>query len=768
MTSTGSFHDLPILDYKDQILELVDQNQVTILTAETGAGKSTQVPQYLAEHGYQRIIVTQPRILAARNLSNRVRDEWTERNLEDSSQKIGYRTAHERDDSGRTEILYCTDGLQLVRELTGSGISQKQVLVLDEVHEWNENMEVLVAWAKKRCQQEPDFKVVIMSATIETNALAEYYSTSAVIDVPGRHFPVSKRKSSDLVAELFNYIEDSSPRNVLTFLPGKAEIQQTLEVLEKKANAADIPIIPLHSQLELEQQQKAFMSYPNGKIILATNIAQTSITIDDIDVVVDSGLERRAEVRNGVEGLFMGQISQADSLQRAGRAGRTRPGEYVLAQFGAIECLDFEARDQYPTPEILRKHIDRLTLRLANIGIDIEELDFYHDPSKKAISRAKRTLTTLGAMTDKGQVTDIGRQMEQFPVESKYGRMLVEVRQYDVRAQAKLAAIIAIQEIGGIIKGGSRYTGWRSHTKQTKSDLLAEYDVYLATPQINPDDYEELGIISKNLAKAEEVIERLHKDLGLGDVALELIMSDEEDPLMRSIVAGQIDQLWQVVGDEVENIFSKQRRELSSSTVVRNPKLIAGTPFDLQVPMRGGNLQTLHLVQGVTVVNTDWLLELAPQLFDTRKSRLVFDPRIGGLAERQQIRFGKRVLEGYGRPVLEDTNENRQAFVREFTAWAYQQIDAQRRNLEQFHRRVPAVPQNVVEREVKSRSQDIVSIDQLPKHQKRQFMALAKLETYFDDNFFHRLGRPHRDHARPQHRRKGWKPKHKSGKHRYN
>ena len=237
---------------------------------------------------------------------------------------------------------------------------------------------------------------------------------------------------------------------------------------------------------------------------------------------------------------------------------------------------------------------------------------------------------------------------------------------------------------------------------------------------------------------------------------------------MRSIVAGQIDQLWQVVGDEVENIFSKQRRELSSSTVVRNPKLIAGTPFDLQVPMRGGSLQTLHLVQGVTMVNTDWLLELAPQLFDTRKSRLVFDPRIGGLAERQQIRFGKRVLEGYGRPVLEDSNENRQAFVREFTAWAYQQIEAQRRNLEQFHRRVPAVPQNVVEREVKSRAQGIVSIDQLPKHQKRQFMALAKLETYFDDNFFHRLGRPQRDHARPQHRRKGWKPKHKSGKHRYN
>src|SRR5690606_38816103 len=122
MTSTSGFHDLPILEYKDQIVDAVDRNQVTILTAETGAGKSTQVPQYLAEHGYKRVIVTQPRILAARNLSKRVREEWAERNLEDSSELIGYRTAHERDDSGKTKVLYCTDGLQLVREVTGAGI----------------------------------------------------------------------------------------------------------------------------------------------------------------------------------------------------------------------------------------------------------------------------------------------------------------------------------------------------------------------------------------------------------------------------------------------------------------------------------------------------------------------------------------------------------------------------------------------------------------------------------------------------------------------
>lgn len=763
MTSTSGFHDLPILEYKDQIVDAVDRNQVTILTAETGAGKSTQVPQYLAEHGYKRVIVTQPRILAARNLSKRVREEWAERNLEDSSELIGYRTAHERDDSGKTKVLYCTDGLQLVREVTGAGIKEKQVLVLDEVHEWNENMEVLVAWAKKRCQEEPRFKVVIMSATIETDTLAQYYNTDAVIDVPGRHFPVKKRHSSDLLSELFDYLEKKPGHNILTFLPGKAEIQSTLEALEKKAAVANVPIIPLHSQLEADMQQKAFDSYPEGKIILATNIAQTSITIDDIDVVLDSGLERRSEVRSGVEGLFIGQISQADSLQRAGRAGRTKPGEYVLAQFDTMPCLKFEEREPYPTPEILRKHIDRLTLRLANVGIDIEELDFYHDPSRKAIQRAKHTLRALGAMTQRGEVTDIGRQMEQFPVESSYARMLVEVMPYPVAVQAKLAAIIAIQEIGGIVKGGTKYTGWRKYTRQTNSDLLAEYDVYLSLPQIIPEDYEEIGIIGKNVDKAEDVIARLHRDLGLHDVVLDLIVSDEEQPLLRCIVAGQINQLWQVLNDdEAENLFTGQRRELSSSSVVRRPTLVAGTPFDLQVPLRGGRLETLHLVQGLTRVNTDWLLELSPDLFDNRKSRVVYDPRVGGLVNRQQLRFGKRVLDGESQPMLDDTPENRKLFVKEFSSWAYGQIERQRRNLEQFHRRVPSVPLQHVEREVKTRADGIVSIDQLSGREKKQFMALAKIESYFDDDFFHRLGKPRHDqHHKKSHKRRGWLPRHK-------
>ena len=762
----NTFNELPVRDYHQQIVDAVDTHQVTIITAETGAGKSTQIPQYLAEHGYTRIIVTQPRILAARNLCHRVRDEWALRNSEDSSEIIGYRTAHERDDSGNTKVLYCTDGLQLVREITGSGIIEQQVLVLDEVHEWNENMEVLVAWAKKRCEEDPRFKVVVMSATIETESLAAYFATDAIIDIPGRHFEVTKRRGQDVLSELFAQLEHRG-RNILTFLPGKAEIQAVTEAIASKAATAKVPIIPLHSQLEAEDQQRAFASYPYGKIILATNIAQTSVTIDDIDMVIDSGLERQSEVRNGVEGLFIAQISQADSKQRAGRAGRTKPGEYVLAQYEKMPCVDIKDRPEYAIPEILRKHIDRLTLRLANVGIDIETLDFYHDPSKQAIRRAKKTLVALGALTTAGEVTAIGRQMERFPVESNYARMMVEVAEQPKEVQAKLSAVIAIQEVGGIIRGGTRYDGWRKYTRQTKSDLLAQYDVYLALPTIDQEDYEELGIIAKNVEKAEEVIERLTHDLGLIDIPLTAITPEEEALLLRCIVVGEIDQLWSLVDESsntVEHIFSGRPRELSSSTVVRNPTLITGTPFDLQVPLRSGGLETLHLVTGATMVNTDILLEVAPELFSGKRSKTIYDPRLGCLVEKQQVRFKKRILEGSGTPLLEDTPDHRRLFAKEYCQWAFEQLERQRRNLERFHKRVPRVTLQQVEQEFHARANGIVALEQLDSKDKQRVIALSKLETYLGDDFIFRLGKPRRQPRPDEKRQHGWKPKHKRKK----
>ena len=758
----GLIEDLPIADYRQQILDAVDANQVTILTAETGAGKSTQVPQFLAEDGYVKVIVTQPRILAARNLSRRVREEWAIKTGQDPDKVIGYRTAHERDDDPGTSILYCTDGLQLVRELTGSGVSERQILVLDEVHEWNENMEVLVAWAKKRCQEDSHFKVLIMSATIETDNLAEYFSTTAVINVPGRSFEVKKRQGTDLIKEILDQIKYKQS-NMLVFLPGKAEIETVANAIKAQAAERRVPVLPLHSQLDVEDQQKVFRSYDSGKVILSTNIAQTSITIDDVDVVIDSGLERRSEVRNGVEGLFIAQISQADCLQRAGRAGRTKPGEYILAPLEDMPCKELAERNAYPVPEILRKHIDRLTLRLANVGIDIEELEFYHDPRLGAIRRAKQTLRSLGALTDQHEVTRIGRLMEQFPVESSYARMLVEAQQYSKELQRKLAAVIAIQEVGGIVKGGTRYTGWKRFVKQAKSDLVAQYEVFLALPGIIPDEYDELGIIGKNVDKAREVMGRLHHDLGLGDGELSPVDDSERDDLLRCIVAGQIDQLW-IVDDmgEAVHLMQKAKRELSSSSVVVGARLIAGTPFDLQIPTQSGSLETLHLVQGVTKVEAKWLMSLAPDIFKSRPGKVFFDSHRGTLATRQMLRFGGKTIEAESTPLTDNSPRFRKMFNEAYAAWVYDQLEAERRRLKNgYRRRIPSIAFKHVLGRVKVILDGVISVDELSAGQQRELEKVRRLESYFGSNFIAKLQDERRHYIEEESSGRSWRPRHK-------
>ena len=259
-------------------------------------------------------------------------------------------------------------------------------------------------------------------------------------------------------------------------------------------------------------------------------------------------------------------------------------------------------------------------------------------------------------------------------------------------------------------------------------------------------------------------MERLERDLGLNNELLTPIANDEQDQLMRCIVAGQIDQLW-VVDDlgKAVHVATKQQRELSNSTVVRNPKLIAGTPFDLQVPTRSGGLETLNLVQGITAVQTDWLIDLAPELFASRRGKLFYDPRSGMLATRQLVRFGGQVLEGSSTPLTDDSTENKRLFVEAFASWAYEQLEKERRVLGRYHsKRIPAVPLRQLQQQVKAIAHGVIALDQLPSQQKIAMMNLAKLHTHLGADFMTKLSSSHRHapHAH-EHRHRGWQPPHK-------
>jgi len=424
---------LPIYNYKEQITKAVKTHAVTIITAETGSGKSTQVPQYLYNVGYD-VVVTEPRRMAAWSLAQRVAEEM-ETPL---GEIVGFRTAFERNDSPSTSVLYCTDGLELVKTLTDTKDRQR-VLIIDEVHEWNCNIETLVGWCKKKIQEGWCTKVVIMSATLEQKSLTEYFENNVcALEVPGKIFPVSfkQKQEEDLIPSILAMIYEE--RNTLVFVPGKREIKEVMEKLSKCDIKAEI--LPLHGELDSEEQKKCFKSYALPKVVVATNVAQTSITIPDIDAVVDTGKERRAEVKEGIQGLFLRNISKADCMQRKGRAGRTKEGKYILCS-----SVPFEDREEFSVAEIQRSLLDQIVLRLATIGIDAIGFPFFHHPEMKSLEMAKQNLIDLGALKENNEVTPIGYKMVKMPVSVQTARMIIEAEKYGVTEDViKIASILEI------------------------------------------------------------------------------------------------------------------------------------------------------------------------------------------------------------------------------------------------------------------------------------------------------------------------------------
>ncbi len=591
--------ELPISAFRKTIVETVRKNPVTVITAETGAGKSTQVLQYLLDEGYD-LVVTQPRRLAARTVAQRVAEEIGK----DLGGTVGYRTAVDRQDSPATRCLFCTDGLALVRELMGQN---KGVLVLDEVHEWNENMEVLVAWAKHQIQEGVDFKVVIMSATMEAEKLSAYYNGAPVISVPGRLFPVESRKPAyRLVDDVTALIREG--RNVLVFQPGKQEIEET--IFEIKETGVDAEILPLHGQLTPEDQAKCFKHYGRPKCVVSTNVAQTSVTIDDIDAVVDSGMERRIELVDGVEGLYLKPISIADATQRKGRAGRTKEGIYIDHCGGS--------RREFPVAEIMRKRLDQTVLRLAIAGFDMEEMDFFHQPSKSDIKDARQTLIGLGCMTESGEVTPIGRLVNRLPVSVKYARMLVEADRLGVIDD--VLTVAAIMEVSGITvpppsRNRPERPDWRYMvTHENESDVMGQLAVWQLANSMSKDEMREKGIGIRKYFRAKEIRHHLanavKKYFRFGSTG-------KREDILKAVCAGMVDHLYHGQYNVYRNGETVDR-ELGTASLVRNAKWLVGKPFDLQIKTSRGML-TLRLIELASKVDPAWLAEVAPQLAYTEE-----------------------------------------------------------------------------------------------------------------------------------------------------
>ncbi len=583
--------NLPICSYEEEIVHAVNNNNVVVITADTGSGKSTQVPQMLERAGYN-VVVTQPRRIAARNVAKRVAAEM----VCDIGDKVGYMTAYEHECSKETKILYCTDGLQLVREILGNNKEEKKVLIIDEVHEWNLNIETLVAYTKFMLDSGADIKVVIMSATMEAEELAKFYNTTAIIKVPGSLYEIKERYTTGSVISDIKRLVDEG-KNVLVFQPGKREIEETIASLDFLQGEA--VILPLHGEMEISEQNKCFANYSLPKVIVSTNVAQTSITIPDIDAVVDTATEKRIEVINSIESLVSANISLADVTQRKGRAGRVKEGIYVYASSYPMSQLQ-----PYTVPEIKRLRLDNIVLRLASIGIDAESLRFFHQPKLESIKESKKLLKNLGAMDSNAMVTKIGQVMAKLPTSVRSSRMLVEAKNQGVLLD--VIDCVSVFEAGGIKSkdyigiGNSEFYLQLTLFQKMNNKIKELKDSGRDTQDLSERERYNLfsGVNAKNYYKALENRRKIKQTISKMWGFESITTTSDRKAINRSCISGLIDNIALNICADVFKIIATNESgfKLDRRACLSNAEFVVGIPKIINFQDRYGITRSMNII----------------------------------------------------------------------------------------------------------------------------------------------------------------------------
>jgi ATP-dependent helicase HrpA len=446
--------ELPVVEHRQEILAALTAHQVIVVVSDTGSGKTTQLPKMVAEamgpDGW-RIGCTQPRRIAAASVAKRVAEELSV----PLGGFVGYQVRFEDKTSRDTRIKFMTDGILLAETQGDPELRQYQVIILDEAHERSLNIDFLLGYLKRLLEKRRDLKLVISSATLDAGSFAAFFSMhgnpAPVIEAPGRMFPVAEfflppNDDEDLpqhVARAVDMLNGIDPLgDALVFLPGEREIRECAEVLDGRRYPGT-EILPLFARLGLGDQQRVFNPGSKRRLILATNVAETSLTIPRIACVIDSGVARvnRWSPGRGVQRLQIEPVSQASARQRKGRCGRVRDGVCVRL----YEEVDLTERSEFTDPEIRRSSLAGVILRMKALGLpEISEFPFLDPPAPKAVSEGYRTLREVGALDREKNLTDYGREMSRLPVDPRLGRMLIEARKE--HCLAEMLPIIAALE----------------------------------------------------------------------------------------------------------------------------------------------------------------------------------------------------------------------------------------------------------------------------------------------------------------------------------
>ena len=431
-----NYPDLPVSARSEEIIELIQNNQVVVIAGETGSGKTTQLPKIClqAGRGVKGMIGhTQPRRIAARTVANRIAEELKT----PLGETVGYQVRFSDQSSGNTRIKLMTDGILLAEIQYDRFLSKYDTLIIDEAHERSLNIDFLMGYLKNLLAQRPDLKLIITSATIDVDKFSNHFNGAPVVEVSGRTYPVDiiyagiedlDSDRNQMIIDCLRDIEaNQKAGDVLVFLSGEREIREA-NLAIKRAQLPHTEIVPLYARLSLAEQSKIFSAHKGRRVVLSTNVAETSLTVPGIGYVIDTGRARlsRYSFRTKVQRLPIEPISQASANQRAGRCGRVSNG--ICYRLYSEE--DFNNRPAFTDPEIVRTNLAAVILQMLHLRIgDIRSFPFVAPPDNRMISDGFKLLEELQAVNSSGKLSPLGKKLVSVPLDPRFARMIMQAAQ---------------------------------------------------------------------------------------------------------------------------------------------------------------------------------------------------------------------------------------------------------------------------------------------------------------------------------------------------
>ncbi|KAL6078692.1 RNA helicase [Balamuthia mandrillaris] len=628
---------LPVWEHRESFLEKIQNNQVVVLVGETGSGKTTQIPQFIIDSGIRgnkMVACTQPRRVAAMSVSKRVADEMDVT----LGEEVGYSIRFEAVTSQKTFLKYLTDGMLLREAMSEPRLDSYSVIILDEAHERTLSTDILFGLMKEILRNRTDLKLIVMSATLDAAKFQKYFDGAPLMEVPGRLFPVEifytpEPERDYLEAAIRTVVQIhvcEEPGDILLFLTGEQEIEDACKRIKEQVYAmgeevAEIVVYPLYSSLPPNKQQHIFEPAPPArtaggppgrKCVVATNIAETSLTIDGVVYVVDPGFAKQKvyNPRIRVESLLVSPISRASAQQRAGRAGRTRPGKCFRLYTEKAFKKDLQPQTY---PEILRSNLSSVVLQLKKLGIDdLVHFDFMDPPAPETLMRALEQLNYLGALDDDGNLTDVGSMMSEFPLDPQLAKMCITSPQYTCSNEIlSITAMLSVPNCFMRPKEAQRAADEaKARFSHLDGDHLSLLNVYHAYKK-NKDDknwcYDNF-INHRSLASADNVRSQLSNIMtrfNLPLVSTPFTSQDYYINIRKCLVSGFFMQVAHL--ERTGHYLTVKDNQVvalhPSTSLDHKPEWCLYNEFVLT---------SKNYIRTVTEVRGEWLLEVAPHYYD--------------------------------------------------------------------------------------------------------------------------------------------------------